>query len=197
MSQAHDLPLDHSRPFATVVKDGVFDDPDDIRRWALGQEYSRCEAFNAAHGTRESWPGARSPALNGRHEPFVQQFTNYILADLLRFPPTQFRANYSFQLTLAGDGDSWVHRDAQKYQLAGLVYLTPDAPLDGGTVFYQEAELGKFEITDTIANRYNRVIVFDSQVPHKSNRYFGQGLKDGRLTLPFFIDIDPDPKPPS
>lgn len=183
--------IDQARPFATVVKDRVFDDPDHIRRWALSQEYFSCQQLNHFNGTHETWPGFRSLALNGRHEAFVQQFTNYVLADLLRFPPTDFRANYSFQLTLAGDGDSWVHRDAQKYQLAGLVYLTPDAPLDGGTQFYRESAPGEFEVTDVIANCYNRVIVFDTQVPHKSNRYFGNDQTDGRLTLPFFIDINP------
>ncbi|MEM7705062.1 MAG: hypothetical protein AAF358_05885 [Pseudomonadota bacterium] len=182
--------LDKLRPFPTVVKDRVFDDPREIRRWALSQEFLDCEAFNARHGTQESWPGSRGPSLHATHEQFVTQFTAFVLSDVLRFPPTNFRCNCSFQLTLAGDGDSWVHRDAQLYRLAGLVYLTPRAPLDGGTLFYQETNPGEYEITDVIANRFNRLLVFDTQVPHKSHQYFGEGKEDGRLTMPFFINFE-------
>ena len=116
-------------------------------------------------------------------------FVAFVLSDVLRFPPVDFKANCSFQLTLDGDGDSWVHRDAEIYRLAGLVYLTPDAPLDGGTLFYRENGPGDFEVTDVVSNQYNRLVLFDTQIPHKSNRYFGQGKADGRLTMPFFVDF--------
>ena len=115
--------LDHLRPFPTVIKDGVFDEPDRIRKWALAMEFLTCEEFNERNGTKENWPGSRGPALPVSHPQFAQEFVGYILSQVMRFPPTNFLANCSFQLTTEADGDSWVHRDAVRYMLAGLVYL--------------------------------------------------------------------------
>ncbi|MEM9305516.1 MAG: hypothetical protein AAGE01_25630, partial [Pseudomonadota bacterium] len=92
--------LDQVRPFPMVVKDQIFDDPDQIRAWALSQEFLNCDQFNARFGTSESWPGSRGPSLHASHRDFVTGFVAFVLSDVLRFPPVDFKANCSFQLTL-------------------------------------------------------------------------------------------------
>lgn len=181
--------MEIQRPFPILIKDNFFGDPEPIRRWALSQEFLDVKAFNARHGTEESWPGKRSRSLHELNPGFVQDLMNHILSSLLRFPPCDFRANCSFQMTSEADGDSWVHTDDQSYLIAGIIYLTPEPPPQSGTLFYALGTDGEHVISDTVANRYNRLVLFDTQVPHKSDRYFGTDDHNSRLTLPLFIDF--------
>ena len=181
--------MEIQRPFPTLIKDNFFADPEPVRRWALGLEFLDVDGFNRRHGTEESWPGKRSRSLHEVEPGFVQDLVNHILSTILRFPPCDFRANCSFQLTAEGDGDSWVHTDHQSYLIAGIIYLTPDPPPHSGTLFYSQDDEGEYVVSDVVANRYNRLLLFDTQVPHKSDRYFGSDAQDSRLTLPFFIDF--------
>lgn len=181
--------MELQRPFPIIVKDNFFADPDEIRRWALGLEFLDVKAFNERRGVSESWPGARTAFLHELRPSFVQDLVNHILTNILPLPPCDFRANTSFQLTRAGDGDSWVHTDDQSFLIAGIIYLTPNPPPASGTRFYRINEAGEPQVCDMVGNRYNRLLLFDTQTPHKSDRYFGETLENGRLTLPLFIDF--------
>ncbi|GJM10212.1 MAG: hypothetical protein DHS20C11_24880 [Lysobacteraceae bacterium] len=180
---------DWKRPFATMVQDDFFDDPNMIREWALAQPFYASPQFNKVFNVNETWPGRRAPSLTDTQPGFVSELVDQILTNVMRLPPCDYKANCSFQMAFAGDGDSWIHRDDKMYIVAGLIYLTPDAPLNGGTVFYQQVGDNEFDITDRVANRFNRLLLFDSQVFHKSDQYFGDNLNNARLTLPFFIDF--------
>lgn len=180
------------RPYPTVIKDGFFDDPDQIRQFALAQELLDVKAHNARYGARETWPGLRSAALGSLNSAFEAGVINHLLANILRLPPSRWKANSSFQLTRAADGDSWIHRDDQRFDIAGLIYLTPNPPGNSGTAFYNGSPESGFAETDRVANRFNRVLLFDSQAWHKSCVYFGSSPADARLTLPFFIELEPE-----
>lgn len=110
-------------------------------------------------------------------------------------------SNGTFAMT---DTDSiWrVHSDLPN-QLAAVIYLTPDAPIDTGTSFYRHKETGatsmhgftdidkydayepdKWEEIDRIGNVYNRCIIFDANRYHCATKY-----TDERLFQVFFFDI--------
>ena len=77
-----------------------------------------------------NYPGTRT-------KPMVTESTkDYIVSILGRnftyWPVDAY--NGAFQYTLASH-KSWIHCDATEW--AGLVYLTPDAPANGGTRFYR------------------------------------------------------------
>lgn len=181
----------HDPAFSTIVVDDFFEQPDRIRSWALGMTFYAVENYNRRFRVAESWPGKRTQCLHELSPAFVQEFADQILTLVMHLPPCEFLANISFQLTTVDDGDSWIHRDDGRYQVAGLVYLTPDAPTDAGTLFYEQRN-ERFQVIDRIGNRYGRLLLFDSQILHKSGRYFGSTLDDGRLTLPFFLSYQPD-----
>ena len=99
-----------------------------------------------------------------------------------------------------------------------MVYLTPDAPLQTGTTTYKskitgatrfdvaEGELfektfkglsdglnfydnSTWEPVDTVANVYNRLVMFDSKCLHAATGYFGDAIENARLFHLFFFDI--------
>jgi hypothetical protein len=107
----------------------------------------------------------------------------------------------SFQLTTASER-SWIHTDHHN-TWAGVLYLTPDAPISGGTGLfryrasgaryaheiqaYEAQDLTKWEMVDRIGNIYNRLILYRSNMFHSSLDYFGSGPDDGRLFQLFFL----------
>jgi len=94
---------------------------------------------------------------------------------------------------------------------AGVLYLTPNAPVNSGTSLFKSRLTGKmkmdkgeypivfrnghldptdFEIVDMVGNVYNRIILFDSQIIHAASDYFGDCKENGRLFQIFFFDLE-------
>jgi hypothetical protein len=99
---------------------------------------------------------------------------------------------------------------------AGVLYLTPDAPLTGGTslfkknksfdeVKYQQAldanderfKAGEINMDTSyhsmfdeivrVNNVYNTLIIYEGRHFHAANEFFGKTLKDSRLAQVFFV----------
>ena len=110
-----------------------------------------------------------------------------------------------------------IHADIQ--QFAGVVYLTPDAPLETGTKTYRSKVTGKkrfedsfeegveetfrgisedfnyydktqFETVDEIANVYNRLVLWDAKAIHSASDYFGDTINNARFFQLFFFDVE-------
>jgi hypothetical protein len=111
----------------------------------------------------------------------------------------------SFQLATSSDR-SWIHSDYYN-TWAGVCYLTPDAPLSAGTGLFQykknkariESDIGEpydgldmtlWDMTDYVANRFNRLILYRSNQFHTSIDYFGKDLNTGRLFQVFFFSTE-------
>ena len=87
-----------------------------------------------------------------------------------------------------------------------MIYLTPDAPLSGGTGIYRYKRTGatraeelseyesqdmtKWELCDVIGNRYNRLVLYHSDLFHNSMDYFGTDKESGRLFQLFFLTTE-------
>jgi hypothetical protein len=125
-------------------------------------------------------------------------------------------ANGRFQFCTAQDPIVY-HVDTQNY--AAMVYLTPDAPLQTGTTTYRSKITGAtrfengengeeyektfkglsnslnfydkstWEEVDTVANVYNRLVMFDAKSLHAASGYFGDAIENARLFHLFFFDI--------
>ena len=48
----------------------------------------------------------------------------------------------------------------------------------------------KWELTDSIANKFNRFVMFDSKQIHAASKYFGTSLETGRLFHMMFFNIE-------
>jgi hypothetical protein len=52
---------------------------------------------------------------------------------------------------------------------------------------YESQDMTKWELVDTIGNKYNRLAMYRSDLFHTSLDYFGSDLHTGRLFQLFFI----------
>ena len=122
----------------------------------------------------------------------------------------------AFQYTTSRDR-SWIHAD-ETTMWAGVCYLTPNAPLSAGTGLFRHKETGlefapknpdgsydrelmkliyrdsqdmtKWELTDRVANKFNRLVLYRGDLFHMSLDYFGQDKYDGRLFQTFFFNSE-------
>jgi hypothetical protein len=108
-----------------------------------------------------------------------------------------------------------IHQDTNTI-FAGVIYLSPDAPLNSGTSLfkpnslfdekrYQQAlkqtvidfqtnqpvSTNYHEMFDEVVrvnNVYNTMILFNAQTYHAANEFFGDSLETGRMAQVFFIN---------
>jgi hypothetical protein len=179
-----------------IVADHFYEDPDAVRAFALAQDFRENIKYHKGKrtGNRFLFPGIKEKiqALMG------MEITTW----------EGYGVNGCFQICVAGDPVVY-HYDTQQY--AGVVYLTPDAPLDTGTQLLRSKGTGEmkqtrsedygkifprghldgtqFDVVDTVGNRYNRLVIWDAQNFHCAQAYFGTSLENGRLFQLFFFDV--------
>ena len=181
----------NSDPKILVIED-FYKNPDEIRDFALKQEFNVSGNF----------PGKRTKSFKKNYH---KTMFEKILNKKITYWPDEY--NGSFQI-VTEEYKSWIHRDQTEYSV--IIFLTPEVEIStGGTVFYKHKKTGllksnnkedekildnssnkisDWESTDTIGNIFNRCIIFRGKYNHKSNKYFGNSLKNGRLFQIFFFD---------
>jgi hypothetical protein len=186
------------------IFDNFYHNVDDIRAKALKMEYNITGNF----------PGKRTPQI---YNPLVKEKIAKLVkpfgGDITRWNLDGTVYNGCFQYTTSKD-QSWIHADSI-YNWAGVIYLTPNAPIDSGTgIFrnkkynmmsaplledgsrdedllnkiYSEAnDLSKWDLVDKIGNVYNRLVLYRADLFHSSLNYFGDDINNGRLFQTFFF----------
>ena len=186
-----------------ICVDNFYNDVDEVREMALNMEF----------GVRGNYPGQRTKAVyNEGVKNAINEIIRPYAGDITSWTTDEY--NGAFQYTTQRDR-SWVHAD-QTTTWAAVVYLTPNAPLSGGTGLFRHKETGlemapklpngqydkkimdeiyqdsqdmtKWEMTNFIGNVYNRLIMYRGDIFHTSLDYFGRDLHDGRLFQTFFFD---------
>ena len=188
-----------------IVIDNFYSNPMDVRNFALKQEFNVTGQF----------PGFRTkPLLNDT----IKEAIQYIVAPYDGLVTDWHEDGYTgaFQYTTE-EHQSWIHSDGGN-QWAGVLYLTPDAPPSSGTGFYKHKKTGlerfvhltekptekdlnhpyltdykditKWELTDIVSNKFNRLVLYDASMFHKSLDYFGKNKFNGRLFQVFFFNTE-------
>jgi|SRR6056300_212661 len=190
---------------SAYVIDDFYSDVDEVREFALQQDFS----------VRGNYPGPRTETfLNDSVKEVIQNVVKPFYGDVTYWSEEQYTGAY--QYTTSRDR-SWIHAD-QTTKWAAVCYLTPDAPLSGGTglfkhkptgltmapkledgsyddellseIYKDSQDMTKWELVDRIGNVYNRLIMYRGDHFHMSLDYFGQDLYDGRLFQTFFFDTE-------
>jgi len=179
---------------SVIVIDDFYSNQDGVRDFALQQEFKYWENF----------PGLRTKSfLNDSTKDTVTQILYNAAGDIINWNDKDGLTG-SFELATSKDR-SWIHTDHFN-TWAGVVYLTPNAPLTGGTGFYRYKKTGatrasqlteyesqdmtKWELYDVVGNRYNRLVLYHSDLFHNSIDYFGSSKEDGRLFQLFFLTTE-------
>jgi hypothetical protein len=181
-----------------LTVDDFYNNPEQVRNAALGSDFS----------VRGNFPGQRTASYLS--EPIKQALQALIFPHAGRV--TDWGSDYTgaFQYTTKND-TSWVHSDHFN-NWACIVYLTPKAPHSAGTGLFRHKETGlirkpkdvelekkicaegndlsKWEMTDVVSNRYNRLVMFRGDLYHRSLDYFGDSLTNGRLFQTFFFNTE-------
>ena len=176
------------------VVDNFYANPDEVRNYALTQvEYEEDNRW---------YKGMRSKTTY-RPKGLKESFEHIMGQKIYDFESSY---NGVFQIMKSNDPQVY-HYDTQKW--AGMIYLSPNAPIVSGTRLHKSkingtrhrdepdsdgAFLGdfydstKFDITDSVANIYNRLLIMDAGSFHSAGPYFGNTMESARLTHLFFFD---------
>jgi hypothetical protein len=176
--------------------DDFYANPHEMREYALQQEYFDDPGY-IGRRTRSQhfFPGVK------------EAFSDIIGKKVTGWE--SYGMNGRFQHNWAGETLVY-HCDAQMW--AGMVYLTPDAPLQSGTAmirhktekihhnsqpgymncFNQKTFVDKtpYETVDDFANVFNRLVIFHGGHLHAASGYFGNKLNNCRLWHMFFFDTE-------
>jgi len=188
-----------------IVIDDFYVDPYGVREMALNENFE----------VSGNYPGARTPPfLNKSIFDIVQKSIEFAGGKIINWDNSEYTG--AFQFTTSRDR-SWIHAD-ETTMWAGVCYLTPKAPLSSGTGLFKHKETGlesapkngdgsydrelmkliyrdsqdmtKWELTDRVANKFNRLVLYRGDLFHMSLDYFGQDKYDGRLFQTFFFDSE-------
>lgn len=174
------------------IIENFYIDPDDVRKFALDLD------FNVSG----NYPGLRTTAMSEEWRNYIKKFLEDKIAKKITYFPDGY--NTAFQLTLE-NAKTWIHHDSTDW--AGVLYLTPNAPVESGTGIYRHKsgifmhKEGQLDYNDEklnddewekvvdIGNIYNRLVLYSGMYYHRSVvPGFGTNKEDGRLFQTFFFN---------
>jgi hypothetical protein len=201
--------LTRSPSCGLIIIDNFYNNAIDTRNYILTQEFA----------VRGNYPGQRTKSYANKYlQAIIQKYVEPFGGKITEFPmPKEDGSdaskiyNGSFQYTTSRDR-SWIHIDGFN-NWAGVIYLTPDAPLRSGTAFYKlydgttckkdmeildnkkdidrcSQDVTKWEEVDKVGNVFNRLILFNANRFHMSMDYFGDTKENGRLFQVFFFSTE-------
>ena len=185
-----------------IIIDNFYKNAIGVRNFALNQEFK-------VHG---NYPGNRTVSfVNEELKDIIQKYVQPFSGKIKEFSMDDGTYNGAFQYTTSLDR-SWVHVDGFN-NWAGVLFLTPNAPISAGTGFYKfsdgttcekdnillnnkaetnkySQDMTKWELVDSVGNIFNRLVLFNSKRFHMSLDYFGLDKDDGRLFQVFFFSTE-------
>jgi len=181
------------------VVDNFYANPDEIRKFALAQEFDQ-GGLGRGYIGRRTFKQFLFPGLKEQFEKIMgEKITAW----------EDHGMNGKFQYSMEGEPLVY-HCDSQKW--AGMIYLTPNAPFETGTGSFavkgtqafhnsqkgimaafrgdgaQNLDKTIFEPVDSIGNVYNRLVIFNAGYLHAALGYFGYKPENSRLWQMFFFD---------
>jgi hypothetical protein len=200
--------------YPVTLIDNFYEDPAAIREFALAQNYQFRHELPEVNYV---FPGCRTQDLSVLNPALFEKICKKLVSvfhnhehDYMRWAITS-----SFQSVSATYGSGVIHQDSNTV-FAGVLYLSPDAPLNAGTSLYKpnatfnaarydqslkdndkrfaQGELvmstdyhSMFDEVVRVNNIYNSLIIYEGDTYHAANQFFGEDLQNSRLAQVFFI----------
>jgi hypothetical protein len=192
-----------------IVVDNFYSNAMNTRNFILTQDFS----------VKGNFPGNRTVSYATENlKEIIQKYVEPFCGKITNFPcPKSDNSNASeiyngaFQYTTSRDR-SWIHTDKWN-DWAGVLFMTPNAPVTAGTAFYRfkdgsmceedgkflgnqeevdrcSQDLTKWELVDQVGNVFNRLVLFNAHRYHMSQDYFGDTKENGRLFQVFFFSTE-------
>jgi hypothetical protein len=160
-----------------IIFDNFLEEPDRIREEGLELDYTKAEPNSPG------WKGFRCLCTNMVDLELIE-----LIRDKLNELDPKFKdcsPRCFFHYTLNEDMSNTTHTDGI-FDYAGVLYLTPNPPLNSGTVFYDDNN----EEIDYVENVYNRLTIYPATIPHRIKESFGDNINNGRLVYTIFLSIN-------
>lgn len=184
-----------------LIKENYFKDPDLIRNMGLENKDYKIDNTLAIPPT--SWRGQRTKPLRKLNNKILDDyaqdifnicdeffdFSSFIFPYEPDIPVSDLTITTYFHVTTEETRnafpDFWQDRFHKDFGTvaAGVVYLSPDAPLSTGTTILD----GKNNKMINVENKYNRLVAYEGTRIHALSDVFGDSLETGRMTFTFFI----------
>ena len=193
--------MSNSKSTSWIV-DNFYDDPNEIRKFALEQEFDE-GGFGKGFIGRRTKHQFLFPNLREKFEEIMGRKISAW---------QEHGMNGRFQIAWSGEPLVY-HCDSQKW--GGMLYLTPNAPYQCGTTLYAHKQTRArtyyeegwdaawsnipgechldgtpWEPVDVLGNVYNRLVIFDASCIHSASEYFGTTKENARLWQMFFFDTE-------
>jgi Family of unknown function (DUF6445) len=201
--------------YPVTVIENFYENPDAIRKFALAQKYTFC---HERQNLKYVYPGSRTKDLFdldvGLHEKICKKLVSVFHNsehDYMRWA-----LSTNFQSVTAEYDQGVIHTDHDTV-FAGVLYLTPDAPLNSGTSLFKKnksfdekkylqalddndkkfragniemdtAYHSMFDEVVRVNNVYNTLIIYEGRHYHAANQFFGKTMQNSRLAQVFFIN---------
>jgi hypothetical protein len=196
--------------YTVQIVDNFYEDAQKVRNFALQQKFVKRPG---------NYPGVRTDRISNLNLNFFKYFAQKLTA--LYFnnsTKVEYDITTLFQSIDGSYDTGWIHTDltVDEYDVAGVVYLSPQAPIGTGTGIFrsktepiQISDIAKkpysidnlnnpnynkeqqrfndqFECTVNIGNVFNRLVVYPAEQWHTQMGFFGTTLETSRLTQVFF-----------
>jgi len=198
--------------YPVTVVDNFYENPDEVRSFALAQEYKFCHEIKNINYT---FPGSRTEDLSVIHPELMQKCCLKLTSLFHNFDHDAMRWQITscFQSVTKEYERGVIHHDNNTV-FAGVLYLAPNAPQSSGTTLYktgkdfdqevyQRALLanderfkmnqpvdtsyhGMFDEIVKVENVYNTLILYEGHHHHAANEFFGETRETSRLAQVFF-----------
>ena len=200
--------------YPITLINNFYEDPLKIRNFALKQKFTfRHEISNDS----PVYPGSRTKDLFDLDQNLYHKICEKFASIFHNFAHDQIRWSIatSFQSVTEDYEYGIIHQDTNTV-FAGVLFLTPDAPLNSGTSlfkannhFNEEKYINALKDNDnrfknkqpidssyhnmfdeivTVNNVFNSLIIYEGQHYHAANKFFGNTLETSRLTQVFFVN---------
>jgi hypothetical protein len=200
-----------------MIVDNFLQFPIQVREWALNQTYMNAQEFKEKYKEHTDWPGLRTEGIFDLDPQYANIVFSAVAGIIQRNATISDLSMRSyFQFTREQDGYSWIHQD-NNVKYAAILYLNPNTDPKHGTTLYRCNDVNRWESLmsdqkgyqtmkqinetenkklydelftpiDVIGNVFNRLAIYKGDIYHKSSSYFGDDIRNGRLTQVFFIN---------
>lgn len=200
--------------YPVTVIENFYANPSAIRKFALSQTYKfRYEQKDAKH----VYPGSRTKDLLTLDAKLYEKVCRKLVS-VFHIPEHDYmrwEISTAFQNVSEDYGQGVIHTDGDTI-FAGVLFLTPNAPISAGTSLFKKNNTfdekkyikaledndqrfiggqktmsteyhSMFDEIVRVSNVYNTLVLYEGQHFHAANNFFGKTPKDSRLTQVFFI----------
>jgi hypothetical protein len=194
-----------------LIQEDFYVNPMEVRDFALSQPFD----------VKGNYPGLRTKNFVGPGtKESIEKLVEPHAGKITWFGGTENKGDYtgSFQIAYANDR-TWIHSDGN-ITWAGVIYLTPDAPVSAGTGLFKHKKTGlyqtpknannvadfelqsklienyewqdytKWEMHTMVGNKFNRLVLYRGNYFHASLDYFGNTPQNARLFQLFFFNTE-------